>query len=190
MKKLDNKGMTLVEIIVSVVLISIVLVFLFRLLVDLRNETSNNNYAYNNQVNKAEIVYNVQNDLHRYELKNVTSSTSSNRVTVTFTWALNRSEGGNASSQVSTLEAWKDSSDNYFVKYTDVDKDNVQTWKIKDAIIDLTNTNIIEMHQTNNYMYFKVRLFVYNKPFNELNCAESNNEVDDIEISFSKYFKQ
>ena len=49
--KLNNKGMTLVELLISIALIGIVLTFLFQMLNDLHLETENNNYAYNNQIN-------------------------------------------------------------------------------------------------------------------------------------------
>ena len=54
---LNNKGMSLMEILVSIILISVVLVFLFELLIDLKNESKNNDYASNNQINRMEIIY-------------------------------------------------------------------------------------------------------------------------------------
>ena len=47
--KLDNKGITLVELIVSIALISIVIMFLFRLLVDVRYSDNTTDYNRDNQ---------------------------------------------------------------------------------------------------------------------------------------------
>ena len=46
---LNKKGTSLIEVIISIALISIVLVFMIRLLIDLNNEENNNEYAVNNQ---------------------------------------------------------------------------------------------------------------------------------------------
>ena len=66
--KLNNKGITLIEIIISIVLISIVLIYLFSLLVAVNdiNEESDINSTY--LVNKALIIKNIEEDL-----SNVTS---------------------------------------------------------------------------------------------------------------------
>ena len=63
MMKLNNKGMTLVEIIISIALISIVLVFLFSLLVTVNdmNDEAEINSTY--LINKALILKNIEEDL-------------------------------------------------------------------------------------------------------------------------------
>lgn len=61
--KLNNKGMTLVEIIISIALISIVLLFMFSLLINVNdmNISSNINSTY--LVNKALIIKNIEEDI-------------------------------------------------------------------------------------------------------------------------------
>ena len=63
--KLNKKGMTLVEIIISIALISIVLVFLFSLLVDVKD--MNNEASINSDylINKALILKNIEEDLDK-----------------------------------------------------------------------------------------------------------------------------
>lgn len=63
--KLNKKGMTLVEIIISIALISIVLVFLFSLLVDVKdiNDEASINSDY--LINKALILKNIEEDLDK-----------------------------------------------------------------------------------------------------------------------------
>lgn len=62
---MNKKGMTLVEIIISIALISIVLIFLFSLLVNVRdiNSTSEVNTTY--LINKALILKNIEEDLDK-----------------------------------------------------------------------------------------------------------------------------
>ncbi|MBQ3021112.1 MAG: prepilin-type N-terminal cleavage/methylation domain-containing protein [Bacilli bacterium] len=65
--KSNNKGMTLVEIIISIALITIVLVFLFSLLITVNdiNKESEVNSTY--LVNKSLILKNIQGDLSKFD---------------------------------------------------------------------------------------------------------------------------
>ena len=60
--KLNNKGITLVEIIISVALISIVLVFLFNLLIQVNNENSDNEVRSSYLVNQATFIKQIEED--------------------------------------------------------------------------------------------------------------------------------
>lgn len=59
---MNNKGMTLAEIIVSVALISIVLIFMMKLLLSLRYEETLDSYDKANSVNRTEIIHAIQDD--------------------------------------------------------------------------------------------------------------------------------
>ncbi len=59
---MNKKGVTLVEIIVSISLIVVVLIFMFKLLVNIRYEQSYSSYDQANSVNRTEIIRNIQND--------------------------------------------------------------------------------------------------------------------------------
>lgn len=56
MKKLNKKGNTLIELVISIALMSVILISIVRLLVDLNNTNTNNVYAKNNQINRSEIL--------------------------------------------------------------------------------------------------------------------------------------
>ena len=71
MKKLNNKGNTLIELIISIALMSVVLVSMVRLLVDLNNTNTNNVYAKNNEVVRSEIIRAIETDLNNYKLSNI-----------------------------------------------------------------------------------------------------------------------
>ena len=69
--KLNKNGTTLVELIVSIALLSIVMVFMFKLLADLNNDKYNNDFALDNQVIRAEIIKTIEEDLKTKNLDNV-----------------------------------------------------------------------------------------------------------------------
>lgn len=66
--RLNNKGITLVEIIVSVALISIVLIFLFSLLIQVNNENSDNEVKSSYLVNQSTFIKQIEEDFLDYKL--------------------------------------------------------------------------------------------------------------------------
>ena len=87
-----KKGFSLVEIIISVGLIAVVMLFLFQILTDLQYEESNTNYASSNQLNRANVIQKVEEDFNtrfvkRIKLQNNGDGTS----TVLFTFQENSS---------------------------------------------------------------------------------------------------
>lgn len=70
---MNNKGTTLVEVLVSVVLIAIVMIFIFNLLSDLKNEDYLSNYRTQDSLNRTELIHLVENDLIEMELIEITS---------------------------------------------------------------------------------------------------------------------
>ena len=82
--KINNKGMTLIELLVSIVLLSTVLIFLFQLLNNLKAERENNNYASKNQVNRAEIITAIENDLNKYTLTFIEDKSNNNNLILNF----------------------------------------------------------------------------------------------------------
>lgn len=69
---MNNKGMTLAEIIVSVALISIVLIFMMKLLLSLRYEDALDAYDKANSVNRTEIMHAIQEDFKQLGLPIIT----------------------------------------------------------------------------------------------------------------------
>ena len=68
---LMKKGFSLVEIIISVGLIAIVMLFLFQILTDLQYEESASNYASSNQLNRANVIQKVEEDFNTRFIKSV-----------------------------------------------------------------------------------------------------------------------
>ena len=75
----NNKGITLVEIIVSVVLISIVVIFIFNLMVTVKNINDNSNTSLNNIINKNIIIEKVQADFNEKKLVGVANCTDTDK---------------------------------------------------------------------------------------------------------------
>lgn len=76
--KLDNKGLTLVEIVVSVALISVVLIFLFTLLIQVNNENADNEVRSSYLVNQSAFIKQIEEDFIEYKLQSGTACTSTN----------------------------------------------------------------------------------------------------------------
>ena len=180
--KLNKKGMTLVELLVAIVFIGIILVFMFNLLSDLKNETGNNYFAYNNQVNKIDAIHTIQKDLNKYMLLGIEDQSNSN-INIKFHYMRGNDE------KIATLSSKKESN-KYYLNYTDVEG-VPYSWQMKNAELDLCGKFTIynetkEENELKNY-YFKMIFNIYNKQYSERNNKSNNNVIDDIEISYSGY---
>ena len=61
--KLNNKGVTIVELLVSLALLSVVLMFLYNLLSNVTFEKNTDFIANSNQANRIDIINTIENDL-------------------------------------------------------------------------------------------------------------------------------
>ena len=88
MKIKNKKGITLTELIISIALISIVIMFLFRLLVDVRYSNNNTDFNRENQQTRAIILKTVQKDFLEKKLVGMrVTNANANQITFTFTYA-------------------------------------------------------------------------------------------------------
>lgn len=62
---MDKKGFTMTELMVSIAIIAVVMVFLVKMLIDVRYDNRNELYDTKNQINRAEIIKTIQNDLDK-----------------------------------------------------------------------------------------------------------------------------
>lgn len=60
---MNKKGLSLAELIITIALISVVVIFMYRLLVEINNQVKNPSFAINNQVNRDEIINYIQEDI-------------------------------------------------------------------------------------------------------------------------------
>lgn len=71
MKKISNKGMTLIELIVSVALISIIMLFMYKLISDVRNEKKENDKLANNIITISEIIVDLENRITKQDITKI-----------------------------------------------------------------------------------------------------------------------
>ena len=184
--KMNNKGMTLMELLVSIVLVGIVLTFLFQLLTDLEHETENNNYAYNNQVNRTDVIYTIEKDLQKYTLVGIEDASTTNELIINFHYL--KSGGTYVATLQSETKTYKDEiGDNkvkYYLKYKNYNGEDYY-WEMKGAELDLCATLNYYVDSNSNNYYFKINIPIYNDIYHDKNNKDRNNAVDDIEIIFA-----
>ena len=59
----NKKGLTLIELLVTLLLVSIIVVFIYRLILNLNNQTTNPEFAMSNQTIRTEIIRTIETDL-------------------------------------------------------------------------------------------------------------------------------
>lgn len=161
---LNKKGLSLAELIVAVALISVVMVFLYNLLSDIKNEISNSDFAINNQLNRFEIIDLVQSDMQDETITSILLVTS-NQLKIVYT-----------NSKYTLI---KTDYDNNTITVTN--KDGLNTMWIMDSdcfIGDIYHETDTFSSGKNNY-YISIPIYTTN----EKNITtDSNNVLDDLEF--------
>ena len=176
---MNNKGFTLIEIIISVALISVVMLFLFQLLTDVEFESSHPTYAKENQVVRASVMRSVQQDLTSKPLKSVSMNGSHTKIYFEF------QDGVNILSKTLSLtdreltygdEKWE-------LQGTDVviDVENIlveSTSSENDELCEeVTNSELqITERHCPSYKYMKITIPIIN--------GGEDNVIDDIELFY------
>lgn len=112
---MKKKGMTLVEVIISVGLISVVMIFLFNLLLDIQYQSNHSSYLKENQRNRALIIKRVEEDLMNNPLTSVSLQKNSNYAIIYFNYA----------SGISSLTVYRDR-----ITYRNIDSLE-ETWMLE-----------------------------------------------------------
>lgn len=164
--KMNNKGSTLLELIISISLISVILVFMVRLLVDLNDSETNNKYAKKNQVIRAEILRTIENDLQNKIITNIRDNSTTSNLIITFKF------DGNKESNINVLK------DKLTYKNT---AGKTRTWTLKEGYFDITQSPV-DFNQDENIYSLIIDIPVYTT--NEFNTKNNNNLLDDILVSY------
>lgn len=69
----NNKGMTIIEILLSIVIIGIVLILLFTLLSQVKHEDKDNNIQSNFIINQSTFIKSIEEDIVNYGVKSISS---------------------------------------------------------------------------------------------------------------------
>ena len=171
---MKNKGFTLVEIIVSIALISIIMIFLIKLLIQVNYERVNELYDSANAINRSEILKTVENDLHN-KLKTISITKGTSNLVIDFT-----TKDGSKSSLTFYIE-----NDTYYVLYKKVNKN--MKWELKtnntNTYIYLNNYGVKEIHPQNGNtnIYSAVTISI---PVIIDNTKKSSSVLDDFVFSF------
>lgn len=168
---LNKKGTTLAEVIISIALISVVLVFMVRLLIDLNNLETNSTYAKGNQVNRAEILRVIGNDLNSKVLTNITDNSNASTLNITF---------GFSDGKSSTISATSDT-----LTYTNSDNE-LRRWTIEDGYIYVNQADVYYSadNKTEDNKIYTLTIDIEIHTINEENDIFNNNTLDDIIISY------
>ncbi|MEG0977344.1 MAG: prepilin-type N-terminal cleavage/methylation domain-containing protein [Clostridia bacterium] len=172
MKKLNKKGTTLVELIISVALISVVLMFMFKLLIDINNDQTNNTFANKNQINRAEIIKTIETDLTNKTIKGINSN-GSNKTNLNINFSFS---DGSTSKIIAT--------ENSFI-YKSKTSNNIETtnkkWTIESATL-YTNSAKVYYSKDNNFYTLNINIEIHTT--NDKNTFNNNNILDDISLSY------
>ena len=168
MKILNNKGTSLIELIISVLLISIVIIFMFQLLLEINNEQNNNVMAVDNQVNRAEIIRYIENDLNNHVLSSIIDNSTNNNLNITF----------NYNDSLKTII--NGTKNNITITNTSNDK---RLWNIEDGTLFVNKVNVESIKNTiSNYYALYLNMEIHTA--NEKNMENNNNSIDDLSLTY------
>lgn len=200
---MGNKGITLMEIIISVGLISVVMLFLFNLLLDMEHESTYSSYLKENQVNRSNIIRTVEEDLLNNKLNDVRLNEGENESTVEFdfgsfvtrlivekdritykedTWLLEK--GGNEDAYYDFANIKISKSDDNNCSYTlniDSDNDGVCNYNCD------TNSNGVlddSERSTVNETYRACSSYRYVRVIVPAVASATTNTIDDLEFFY------
>ena len=196
--KLNNKGVTIVELLVSMALLSVILMFLYNLLSNVTFEKNSDFIASANQANRIDIIMTIEDDLLKDNNVTIVSKSDSELIL----------KGSLKKYKITLVDGKKSLA--YYV--SELSRDNYQiqnTWKIKNGTlgnIDCGNTNISSLESNvnasecksssansnltcgdviNSYesiVITECKIPVYTTNVN--NTKDNNNTLDDIIFSF------
>lgn len=158
-KIINNKGLTIIELIISVALISVVMLFMYKLLADVSFERDNDFFASLNQAQRIEIIDTIEKALMN-NAKTYTSGTTQGSFQGTYSSTLS------ISSTKKTL--------------TFVSNGVTSKWNMNGnaSLGDITCSEV----SSSDYKLVECKIPVYTS--NTSNNKDNNNTIDDIAFSF------
>lgn len=171
MNKLNNKGLTMIELIVSIALVSVVMIFLYRLLANVQYDRDEEFFASKNQEQKIEITNYMQGIL-RINSDTVyikTIDASANNLTFTF------------SNDVKYQMTVKDEKTLEIKKIQPSPTTILRTWTIEQGTLGAPACNGDLASSTVDFTPVDCTIPIYT--VNNSNVKENNNTLDDIIIT-------
>lgn len=170
--KLGNKGSSLLELVISIALISIIMVFMINLLLDLNDRETNNNYAKDNQLNRSEIIRMIENDITSKKITNIDDTKSSiDTLKIEFSFK------DNTKSYITATE------DNF--EYIN-SKNEKRRWTMKSGKIYVPRVKVYYRpdNKINEDKIYTLLIDIEIHTSNDNNKYNNNNTLDDILISY------
>ena len=169
---MNNKGLSLLELIISISLVSVVLIFFYNIIGDLNNEITNFEISLNNQDERFEVIKTIQSDFNKnkdFKNPSITITGNSNYKNIVF------KEGA----FVSTLNISKKTIDGVsreVIMYTSSTKKKTSWVLEKDVIIGIDDIKISNDYDSGSYVHIPIYTA------NNKNNKEKNNLIDDIHL--------
>jgi len=172
---LNKKGTSLMELIISIALISVILVFIMRLLVDLNNMETNNDYAKNNQLIRAEIIRAIENDLNTKTITDIDDIGSSrSNLIINFTF-----KEGSSSSITATENTLEYTNSNGELRRWTLEEGHIFT---ESAKVYFSPEVIGEGDLVNRIYTLLIDIEIHTT--NDKNTTGDNNPLDDILLNY------
>ena len=171
--KINNKGMTLTEVIAALIILSIVMIFLFNILSDLRYEDFLSSTRNEDAVNRASLINLIENDFITKDLYKVTPCIDGNNICLTFDYRLTKqktliiSETYVAYGPINMMERWDLANGKY-------DLDNFN-YCLKTSSY---NPDLSDEINLQNSEYFSLKIFV------PVIDTVSNSRKADIDLTY------
>ena len=163
--KLNNRGISLIELIVCLSLISVIVLFLYNLIEKINSTDSMSGFALNNQQNRIEIIKEIENDLLQKEIVGV------NKLDNVITFI----SSDNLSSKISI---YNENGSDHFVYVPFSGEENKLKWIIKNANLDYDDIIMCQ-----DELIIKIIIKVITP--GEINNSVHNNSIDDIYLTFT-----
>lgn len=139
---MNHKGTTLIEILISVVLIATIMVFMFNILVDLKNEESLSTRKSTDTLNRSSIIHLIQNDFISKGLSKVSYC-----------------DNNDCNDHVSFTFTFKDNSNKILNVYTNYLTYDDELWELANGEYLLTDMTYCLKEVTNSsYYYFNINI--------------------------------
>lgn len=180
-----KKGFTMVELMVSIAIIAIVMVFLVRLLVDVKYDFTNELYNTSNQINRAEIIKTIQEDWLGKQLVDINDEKNNDDIEL---------KGDN--NITATISFSKDDDENEYIHYTSteakkykwkIEKNNKETFiktkNIEVRVIKGQNINNIEPDSKDYLVEIDIPIIIDNSKLR----IENDSRMDNIILTFYNY---
>ena len=169
--KLNNKGISIIELIISISLISVVMLFLYNLLSNVTFEKDDDYFASLNQANRIEIISNIEDTLMCYSI-NSYEIKGDNELELKY-----------ADNESFIVNIDRTNNKVSFNKKVSSSTTTIGKWTIKNAIIGKISCND-EGDGIVTTKYTQCTIPIYTTNIND--TENNNNTIDDITFTFKK----